>query len=93
MSGKPRLASRHNSEIPERGGMNRHAHRVTLKRGREKRRFVVEYSDGLTLGAEVFINGDGLPWTVAKVEPTEIILRIPSATATPDPSPTKEPKP
>jgi len=50
--------------------------RVTLKRGREKRVFVIE-PGRLRVGSEVRIKGnDPAPWTVSKIEDTEIIARI-----------------
>jgi hypothetical protein len=63
---------------------------ITLKRGRETRRFVVENDLGITVGAEVRLRGEigEPPWTIRKIEPSEIIVRFIRATATPNPPPT-----
>lgn len=52
------------------------AWRVTLKRGNQTRRFIVE--EMVEVGDRVRIKREGEDlWTVTKKEPTQVILRIP----------------
>jgi hypothetical protein len=56
--------------------MSEDAVRVVLRKGRKKRSFVVPKEPVLTVGDEVRLEGDPDPWTVLRIEGTEIILRI-----------------
>jgi hypothetical protein len=50
---------------------------LTLKRGQETRRFVVDNDPAVTVGSEVRLRGgNGEIWTVAKIEDSEIITRF-----------------
>jgi hypothetical protein len=68
--------------------------RITLKRGRKTRSFVVADDPSVTVGSEVRIRGEGgPPWTVLKIEDTEIIYRLApasSAKSSTDPQTIKE---
>jgi hypothetical protein len=51
---------------------------LTIKRGRETRRFVVDNALGIKVGSDVRLRGEvgQPPWTVTKIEASEIIVRF-----------------